>query len=130
MDNLKDLLIRSLDDEALTQEEQQLLNSALATGENLVREKQELEKMRQILSDYSPRFSQGFSGRTLEKAFADSTESNNLYFLFKRFALSGVAAIIILLVSVYLTDGSFSLNALLGLSDLTTDNLLLALSTF
>ncbi len=130
MDNLKDLLIRSLDDEALTQEEQQLLNNALATNENLVLEKQNLEKMRQVLSGYSPRFSQGFSGRILENVFADSAESNNLYFLFKRFALSGVAAIIILLVSVYLTDGSFSLNALLGLSDLTTDNLLLALSTF
>ncbi len=129
MDNVKDLLIRSFDEE-LTAEEQQRLNSALAADANLVREKQELEKMRQVLSGYSPRFSQGFSERTLENAFADTAESNNLYFLFKRFALSGVAAIVILLISVYLTDGSFSLNSLLGLSDLTTDNLLLALSTF
>ena len=36
---------------------------------------------------------------------------------FFRIALTGVAAIVILLISLYLVEGSFSLNSMLGLSD-------------
>lgn len=36
---------------------------------------------------------------------------------FYRIALTGVAAIVILLISLYLVEGSFSLNSILGLSD-------------
>ncbi|MGD0583343.1 MAG: hypothetical protein ABR974_10400 [Bacteroidales bacterium] len=36
---------------------------------------------------------------------------------FFRIALTGVAAIVILLISLYLVEGSFTLNGMLGLSD-------------
>jgi hypothetical protein len=36
---------------------------------------------------------------------------------FFRIALTGVAAIVILLISMYLVEGSFSFNSILGLSD-------------
>jgi hypothetical protein len=38
-------------------------------------------------------------------------------FAFYRIALTGVAAIVILLISIFLMEGSFSLNSFLGLSD-------------
>jgi hypothetical protein len=38
-------------------------------------------------------------------------------FAFYRIALTGVAAIIVLLVSIFLREGSFSFNSFLGLSD-------------
>jgi len=38
-------------------------------------------------------------------------------FAFYRIALTGVAAIVVLLISIFLKEGSLSFNSLLGLSD-------------
>ncbi len=130
METLKELLIKSYEEEALTAEEQHQLDEALASNQELQQEKRELEALHKMLSGYTPAFKPGFSNRVLETVSNVSAEADNLYFLFKRFALTGVAAIIALLISVYLTDGNFSFDSLLGLSDLSKDNLLLALSTF
>ncbi len=130
MNNLMELLFRSMDDENLTPEEQNRLNRALASDRALAHEKQEMERMRKTFSEYAPSFKPGFSERITNKIYHIANNDDNLWFLFKRFALTGVAAIVFLLITVYLSEGSFSLNSLLGLSDLTTDNLLLALSTF
>ncbi len=126
MDKLKELLIRSFDEE-LSAEEKQKLNKALLRSEALRMEKKEMEDTRNMIAGYSPSFSSDFSTNVLERI---EEADNGLYFLFKRFALGAVAAIIMLLISVYYTDGSISGDSLLGLSDLTTDNILLALSTF
>ncbi len=130
MDTLSELLIKSYEEEALSAEEQRQLDEALVTNQELQQEKRELEALHKMLSDYTPAFKPGFAGRVLETASNVSAQADNLYFLFKRFAITGVAAIIALLISVYLTDGSFSFDSLLGLSDLSRDNLLLALSSF
>ncbi len=125
-----ELLFRSMDDESLSPEEQNRLNRALASDGEFARKKQELERMRKTFSDYAPSFKPGFSERVTNRIYNIADNSDNLWFLFKRIALTGVAAIVFLLITVYFSEGSFSLNSLLGLSDLTTDNLLLALSTF
>jgi len=131
METLRALLIKSYEEGGVTPGERQLLDEALASNEELRQEQKELEALHEMLADYTPVFKPGFAGRVLETVSrASASPDDNLYFLFKRFALTGVAAIIALLISVYLTDGNFSFNALLGLSDLSKDNLLLALSTF
>jgi len=130
METLRELLIKSYEEGGITSEERYLLDEVLAGNKELRQEQKELEALHEMLADYSPAFKPGFSERVLETALRLPALDNNLYFLFKRFALTGVAAIIALLISVYLTDGNFSFNALLGLSYLSKDNLLLALSTF
>ena len=129
MEKLKELLIRSFDDESFSTEEQKLLDEALATHSGLQREKLEIEEMRNTLSDYSPSFDTGFSKKVLNQIGNEVSPNDNLFYLFKRFAIGSVAAIIALLISVYLTDGNFSLDSLLGITNLTPDNLLLAFST-
>ncbi len=128
MEKIRELLFRSFDEPLLPEEEKQL-KKALKQSEALRKEKNELEAVRTVMSDYSPSFGDGFSKTVLDRIEAMADDSN-LYHLFKRFALGGVAAILILLISVYFTDGNLSTDSLLGLSDLSTDNILLALSSF
>ena len=128
MKTVKELLVRSFDEQLLP-EEQKKLNEALTQSEELRQEMKEIKELRDLIGGFSPSFEPGFSQAVLVKI--EHTEQNSsLSNLFKKFAFGGVAAIIALLVSVYLTDGNLSVDSLLGLSDLSTDNLLLALSTF
>jgi len=129
MENLKELLIRSFDDESFSPEEQKQLDEALATHTELRQEKLEIVEMRNTLSGYAPSFDTGFSQQVLSQIGSEASPNDDLFYLFKRFAIGGVAAIIALLISVYLTDGNFSLDSLLGITNLTPDNLLLAFST-
>jgi hypothetical protein len=69
-------------------------------------------------------FSAGFGARVLHKISSPAKRiSRELEFLrylnlaFYRVALTGVAAILILLLSIYLMEGSLSFNSFLGLSD-------------
>jgi len=69
-------------------------------------------------------FSEGFHGRVMDRLFTAGVVVNReLEFLrswnnaFFRIALTGVAAIVILVISIYLIDGSFSINSILGLND-------------
>lgn len=69
-------------------------------------------------------FSAGFKERVLDRIFnAKDTESNEIEFVkylnfaFYRIALTGVAAIVLLLISLFLMEGSLTFNSILGLSD-------------
>jgi hypothetical protein len=69
-------------------------------------------------------FKEGFTDRVINKIFYAGLTINrevefakSLNLVFSRIALTGVAAIVFLLISLYLMEGSFSLNSLLGLSD-------------
>jgi hypothetical protein len=69
-------------------------------------------------------FSNGFREKVMERLFTAGVVVNReVEFLrswnnaFFRIALTGVAAIVILLISLYIVEGSFSLNSILGLSD-------------
>lgn len=69
-------------------------------------------------------FSRGFSARVSDKIFSASSTVirqvefvRTMNFAFKRVALTGVAAIVILLFSIFIMEGSFSVNSILGISD-------------
>lgn len=70
-------------------------------------------------------FSDDFEDKVFEKLFGKSIEVDresefikNLSLWVNRVAITGVAAILILLISIFFTEGdSFSLNSLMGLSD-------------
>jgi hypothetical protein len=69
-------------------------------------------------------FNQGFGDKILDKLFSagikvtrevEFIKSMNL--IFYRIALTGVAAIVVLLISIFLMQGSLSFNSFLGLND-------------
>jgi hypothetical protein len=129
MEKFKELLIMSFDTK-LTAEEQQQLEEALVSFPELRKEKKEIEDMRVLLSDFTPAFKENFAKGVLGAIEDISQAGDNLFYLFKRFAFGSAAAIVALLISVYLTDGTISVDTLFGLSDITSDSILLALSNF
>jgi hypothetical protein len=69
-------------------------------------------------------FSNNFRDKVLNKLFSAGLAVNRevefvkyMNFAFYRVALTGLAAIVVLLISIFLIQGSISLNSLLGLSD-------------
>ena len=69
-------------------------------------------------------FSHNFGDKVLNKLVSTglivSRETESLKYMnlvFSRIAFTGIAAIIILLISIFLKEGSFSFNSFLGLSD-------------
>jgi hypothetical protein len=69
-------------------------------------------------------FSQNFGDKVLNKLISAGVTVNRevefvkyMNFAFYRIALTGVAAIVILLISIFFMEGSLSLNSFLGLSD-------------
>lgn len=72
--------------------------------------------------DYN--FSQGFGDKVLNKLFSAGPSVDKevefvkyLNFAFYRIALTGVAAIVVLLISIFIMEGSLSLNTFLGLNN-------------
>lgn len=69
-------------------------------------------------------FSDGFTDKVLDRVFTvKSVFSINpelvkyLNFTFSRIAITGIAAIIVLLISIFLMEGHLSINSILGLGD-------------
>jgi hypothetical protein len=69
-------------------------------------------------------FRRGFSDRILKKIFSAGLTINrevefvkSINIIFYRIAFTGVAAIVILLISIFLMEGSLSFNSFLGLTD-------------
>jgi hypothetical protein len=70
------------------------------------------------------KFSNNFGDKVLNKLYSAGVTVNRevefvkyMNFAFYRIALTGVAAIVVLLISIFLMQGSFSLNAFLGLGN-------------
>jgi hypothetical protein len=69
-------------------------------------------------------FSKNFGDKILNKLFLAGVTVNrelefvkSMNFAFYRIALTGVAVIVVLLISIFLMEGSLSFNSFLGLSD-------------
>lgn len=69
-------------------------------------------------------FSEDFSSRVIDKIFNVRMKATreiefvrNMNFAFTRIALTGVAAIVILLISIFIAEGSISINSVLGISN-------------
>jgi hypothetical protein len=69
-------------------------------------------------------FRKGFGDKILDRIASPALTitrevdfMKSMNFAFYRVALTGVAAIVVLLISIFLMEGSFSFNSFLGLSD-------------
>jgi hypothetical protein len=87
------------------------------------------------LSGVSYNFSESFGDKVLDKLFSAGITFTKqvefvkyMNFAFYRVALTGIAAIIILLISIFLKEGSLSFNSFLGLND-NYDESIIALLT-
>jgi hypothetical protein len=96
-----------------------LLISSLNTDADLSEVSGKLEK-----EGISYDFNKNFSDKVLDRIFsAGSKVTREVEFVklmnlaFYRIALTGVAAIVLLLISIFLMEGSLSFNSFLGLSD-------------
>jgi hypothetical protein len=73
-----------------------------------------------IAFDFSRNFGERVLDRIYTSGLAISREVDYIktfYYVFFRIALTGVAAIVLLLISIYLKEGSLSLNSFLGIND-------------
>ncbi len=80
-------------------------------------------------------FREGFSEKVLNKVFTAGLVINrevdfikNLNFVFNRIALTGIAAILILLFSILLAEGSLSMNSFLGLGNVNDESIVYLLT--
>lgn len=91
-----------------------------------MKETEENIKLIDELSNYNPSFKPLFSSRVLNKLEQHKNKKTHTAYkdfnrIFKWIALSGAAAIIALLISVYIVDGSLNYDALTGVFYYTPD---------
>ncbi len=99
---LKDLLISSLDVDSDSSQMSSLLEEA------------------GVSYDFKPGFREKVLNRLLsgeQEAIIENDFLKNLNLAFYRIAFTGVAAIILLMISIFYMEGSLSLNTFLGMSD-------------
>jgi len=96
-----------------------LLISSLNTDADPVESSGKLEE-----AGISYDFSKGFGDKILDKLFSAGLTVNrevefvkSMNFAFYRIALTGVAAIVVLLISIFIMEGSLSFNSFLGLGN-------------
>lgn len=80
-------------------------------------------------------FSGNFTGKVLDRIFHEDLKyerdlefSRFLSIAFSRIALTGIAAILILLISIFIMEGSFSFNTLLGITDAQNEDIVFLLT--
>lgn len=125
---LYQLLLKSFDVELQPHEAQQL-QAALQEYEELRTQQQQVLQMRTLLAGQEYQFTSGFEDRVMDAitraAAPKSIEVNfgdALFIAFRRVALSGVAAILLLLAITYFNQQSLSLTAITGINTLNTED--------
>jgi hypothetical protein len=84
-----------------------------------------------VYYDFSSNFSEKVINKIFYAAVAVKRETEflrNLNSAFYRIALTGIAAIVILMISIFMMEGSFSLDSFLGISDNFTESTVLLLT--
>ncbi len=126
---IHNLLIRSLDEE-LVPSEMERLERLLSESYELREEKRKLLEMRGLISSKQYSFSDNFQAKVMDRIAEESEPlilqpefNRSLFTVFKRVALTGVAAILILFLSIYLSNDSFTLETLTGGDSYSDDNL-------
>jgi hypothetical protein len=84
-----------------------------------------------VILDFNP----GFSDRVIDKLFAvvdplivEREYVRKMSYIFYRIALSGVAAIIFVLLSIFLMEGSLSFNSFLGIGETNEESIVCLLT--
>lgn len=80
-------------------------------------------------------FSEGFENKVLQKISSEAVTVNrdlefirNMNYAFKRIAITGVAAIVLLLISIFLSEGSLSVDSFLGMGSGADETILCVLT--
>ena len=125
--HIRQLLIRSLDQQ-LSQEELLELNLALEKNPALRNEQQELIETRKLIENQQFGFQPFFASKVMQKLQKTAKSGKDLlesmYFAFLRISLPTLAVCIVLLLLIWYNEGSFSIETLTGVSDLSFDELL------
>ena len=124
------LLIRSMNDQ-LTAEEDEQLQQALKGSSELRDEKIKLNKVGKLISSRNFSFSDGFRNRVMQ-AIGDEKKgrvismdfTRSFTSMFNRIAVAGVAAILLLVISLYISHGSLNVNTFTGVDPISEDNLI------
>jgi hypothetical protein len=124
---LKKLLLKSFDYKTNHKDHEKLQKGCNNFPES-VKEKEELSSLMDVLQKQSYSFQQGFSDRVMRKieiisslAVTNSREyfDAQLSLLFRWIAPVGMAAIVLFLIAVYITQGSISISAITGIENLS-----------
>ena len=81
--------------------------------------------------DFNPDFNTRLAGKIFGPGRSVTMEIERVqafYYVFKRIALTGVAAILILLLSIFLSQGFISLDSFLGLNDTAEESMVYLLT--
>ena len=117
---------RSLDDE-LTPKEKEEWERALAGSPELREAYQALMQTQTLLSKQEFRFQPFFSGKVMhriEQLRPIPKQIANWGLAFRTVAIPGLVAIVLLLITTWVTHGSFSVDALAGVYELAPEDLL------
>lgn len=114
------LLLRSFDED-LDADQEAKLKEALSSSEELRTEQEEILAIRNLISSQKASFKPGFTDRVVNKIREEShlqvimPDFNQTFFsVFKKVALTGVAAIIILLFSIYYSSSRLGVDTIVG----------------
>ena len=125
-----DLLIRSMNDQLTTEEDKQL-QQALKGSSELREEKIKLNKVGKLLSSRNYSFSEGFRSRVMQAVSNEKKGkvisidfTRSFASMFNRIAVAGVAVIVLLVISLYISHGSLNVNTFTGVDPISEDNLI------
>lgn len=121
-DKLKALLIKSLDFE-LSADEQAQLETGLSASDELRQEKAQLLAMRQLIGSIEPNPNPTFAQNVIAKIQAKRKAgfSASVIQLLPRVAAACIVLLLISLFSIYLSEGTLSVDAIVGVQELSID---------
>ncbi|MCG8604095.1 hypothetical protein MJD09_03730 [bacterium] len=124
-EELLELLYRSFDSN-LSKEDQALLSAGLSRDPELREEKKRVEQMRSMVSENAERsFKPFFSARVMRKIKDKAPQSDffeSLVWIFRRVAVVGGMALILLLATNLLVGRDFSVDSLLGIPQISLED--------
>lgn len=126
-DKLHELLLKSLDS-PLSPNEELLLKKGLEDYEELQNLKQTYLKQRELISSQEFRFKPFLATRVIAQIEKQKQELGEwipgLSFAFQRLALPVFAIVLIMLITTIATEQQISIDTILGVSDLSIDDLM------
>ncbi len=122
-EELLELLTRSLHEE-LSSQERIRLETALATHDWLRQEQLKLLQMRTLFADWQPKANPGFADSVMQAVGKEKSEESTALFvrLFPRVAVACALFFVLGLGAFYLSEGSLSTDALIGLEDWSVED--------
>jgi len=131
-DEMYELLLRSFDQD-LSPGELEVLEKAIIQFPELKQEKRRLQQMRSSMAAGEFAFKPGFESRVMDRVAQEQEPlilnpgfNHSLNLAFMRIAMTAVAAILILILSIYLSEGTIDVNSVTGADTFSSsdDNLI------